>query len=86
MGLAEEGLRPKLANVFAQLYLKANEEAKAFPYIEQLARTHPLKARELVNEFLTVWTRNHDPNDNRRRMNPWMYYYGFMARADSPSA
>jgi hypothetical protein len=79
----DEGLRAKLAAVLAQLYLKGNDEAKAFPFIEKLAPTHPQRARELVEEFLRVWTQNHDPNDNRRHMNPFLYYYGFMARAES---
>ena len=55
-------MQPKIAMVFAQLYLKVNEEAMAFPFIEKLAATHPDKTRELVKEFLQVWTRNHDPN------------------------
>src|SRR5262249_50928816 len=58
----EDGLRPKLAMVLCQLHLKAEEEREAFPYIEQLAQTHPRQARELSSEFLRIWTRNHDPN------------------------
>jgi hypothetical protein len=75
-------LRPKLEMMLCQMYLKAEEEAKAFPYIEQLATSHPEKARELVNEFLRVWTRNHDPNANRNQTNYYMFMYGFDQRAN----
>jgi hypothetical protein len=75
-------LRPKLDIVLCQLHLKADEEKKAFPYIERLARAQPRQARELVKEFLRVWTRNHDPNDARRRTNPYMFMFGFERRAE----
>jgi hypothetical protein len=75
-------LRPKLAMTLCQLHLKADEETKAFPHIERLAGSHPAKARDLVNEFLRVWTRNHDPNAARAYTNPYMFMYGFERRAD----
>ena len=65
-----------------QLHLKADEETKAFPYIEQLAASHPRQARELVNEFLRVWTRNHDPNAARGYTNPYMFMFGFERRSE----
>jgi hypothetical protein len=77
-----DDLRPKLAMTLCQLHLKTDEETKAFPFIEQLASTHPRKARELANEFLQVWTRNHDPNSNRRRTSYYMFMFGFDQRAD----
>ena len=40
LALLDEGIKPKFATVFAQLYLKVNEEEKAFPYIES-AVGHP---------------------------------------------
>src|SRR5262249_9703892 len=79
----DDGTRPQLVLMFAQLFLKVGEEDKAFPNIEQLAGTHPTKARELVNEFLRVWTRNHDPNEARRYTGAHMYMYGFERRAES---
>lgn len=79
----EEGLKPKLTILFAQLFLKVGEEEKAFPYIEGLAASHPVKAKELVDEFLRVWAKNHDPNDQRRHTNPYFYFYGFERRAES---
>ncbi|HXG08634.1 MAG TPA: hypothetical protein VNK04_02500 [Gemmataceae bacterium] len=79
----DDGLKAPLAIAFAQLYLKVGEEDKAFPFIEQLAGTHPDRARELVNEFLRVWTRNHDPNEARRYTNMYMFMYGFERRAES---
>ena len=42
--IVDEGMKPKFATVFAQLYLKVNEEEKAFPYIEK-ARADPIRAR-----------------------------------------
>src|SRR5262245_34915961 len=83
VGRVDDGLKPQLAMLFAQLYLKVNEEEKAFPFIEQLAGAHPNKAKDLVNEFLRVWTRNHDPNASRGYRNPYMYMYGFERRAES---
>jgi hypothetical protein len=80
-GLAD-GLKARLTTLLSQLYLKAGEEERAFPHIEQLAPTHPERARELVNEFLRVWTQNHDPNAARRHTNPYMFFFGFEQRAN----
>ena len=82
LGLIDEGVQPKIRMLFAQLFLKVGEENKAFPYIEGLANTHPEKTRELVAEFLRVWTRNHDPNAARGMRNPYMFMYGFERRAE----
>ncbi len=82
LALVKDSLRPKFDMVFAQLYLKVNEENRAFPFIEGLAKSHPDRAKELVEEFLRVWTRNHDPNANRNRTNYYMYMYGFERRAE----
>ncbi|MEW6745857.1 MAG: hypothetical protein AB1486_24210 [Planctomycetota bacterium] len=81
LALAGEGLQPKFAMVFAQLLLKVEEEAEAFPYIENLASTHPDQAKSLVDEFLRVWARNHNPNQSRNRTNPYMYVYGYETKA-----
>ena len=45
--------------------------------------THPAKAKELAEEFVRVWTRNHDPNAERNRTNPYMYMFGFERKAES---
>jgi len=37
LNLVGEELKPRLLHLYAQLYLKVNEEALAFPFIEQLA-------------------------------------------------
>lgn len=79
----DDSYRPKLSMVVAQLHLKVNEDTMAFPHIEELARSHPQKAKDLVNEFLRVWTRNHDPNSNRGYTNPYMFMYGFDMRSNS---
>ena len=71
------GVRPKIAIVLAQLCLKLADEDKAFPHIEALAPTHPDQAKELVKEFLRVWTRNHDPNADRNMYrNQWIFFFG----------
>ncbi|MHC5065611.1 MAG: hypothetical protein ACYTG5_16730 [Planctomycetota bacterium] len=81
MQLLEESVRPKFSMVVAQLYLKVNEDDLAFPYIEDLAQTHPKQGKNLVEEYLRVWTRNHDPNSSRNRTNNYMFMYGFDQRA-----
>jgi hypothetical protein len=75
-------LRPRLSITICQLHLKADEEKQAFPYVEELARSHPKQAKELADEFLRVWTRNHDLNAARRYTNPYMFMYGFERRSD----
>jgi hypothetical protein len=80
----DNGVRPKIAIVLAQLYLKVADEERAFPHIEALAPTHPDQAKELIKEFLRVWTRNHDPNaDKNMYRNQWIYFWGFEQRAES---
>lgn len=74
-------LRPRCTMLFAQLLLKVSAEAEAFPYIEQVAATHPKQAKELVDEFLRVWAKNHDPNSEQDRIGSYMYFYGFEERA-----
>ena len=81
---ADDGLKPRIAIVLAQLHLKVSEETKAFPHIEALAVTHPEQAKELIKEFLRVWTRSHDPNGEKNMYrNSWIYFYGFEQRAES---
>jgi hypothetical protein len=79
----DESLRPKLAEAVARLHLKVNEEDKAFPLIEQLAPAQPNEAKELVKEFLRVWTRNHDPNANRNENRYSWFFFAFEQRAES---
>lgn len=76
-----ESHRPRFASVLAELHLKVQEEDEAFPHIERLASTHAESAQQLADEFLRVWIRNHDPNEQQRRTNPYAYFYGFDARA-----
>lgn len=79
----DPGFRPKLAGLLARLHLKASEEDKAFPMIETLASAQPDEAKALVKEFLSVWTKNHDPNANRNRNRYSWFFYGFEQRAES---
>lgn len=79
--LLDDALKPHFATTAAQLHLKVNEPEKAFPFIEQLATVNPRKAKDLAEEFLRVWTRNHNPNQNRYT-NSYMFMYGFEQRAN----
>jgi hypothetical protein len=78
-----ESLKPRYATLCAQLYLKVGEEQRAFPYIERLAGTHGDAAKALVEEFLRVWTQNHDPNTAQNRRSSYIYFFGFEQRAES---
>ncbi len=82
MAFVDEGIKPKFATVFAKLYLKVNEEDEAFPYIDQLARTNPREAKELAEEFVRVWTKNHNPNSQQLRRSRFFYVYGFENRGE----
>jgi hypothetical protein len=82
LALVNSSLKPKFDMIFAQLYLKVNEEDRAFPFIEKLAAAYPDLAKDLVNEFLRVWTQNHDPNASRNRTNYYMFSYGYSRRAE----
>jgi len=43
----------------------------------------PDDAKELVKEFVRVWTRNHDPNANRNQNRYSWYFFAFEQRAES---
>jgi chemotaxis protein histidine kinase CheA len=75
-------LAPRFQILFSQLYLKVGEEAQAFPYIESVCAGLPRQGKELADEFLRVWTKNHDPNSERNRTNQYMFFYGFEERAN----
>ncbi|HVL14984.1 MAG TPA: hypothetical protein VM529_20605, partial [Gemmata sp.] len=79
----DDSFRPKLAGAVARLHLKANEEDKAFPLIEQLAPAQPVEAKELVKEFLRVWTRTHDPNAARNENRYSWFFFALEQRAES---
>lgn len=81
IALIQTELQPRVATLLARLYLKINEEAKAFPQIELVARDQPEVARDLVHEFLRAWTVSHDPNSQQRMFNPYMYIYGYNQQA-----
>ncbi len=83
IALIQRELQPRVATMLARLYLKINEEAKAFPQIELVARDQPEVARDLVHEFLRAWTVSHDPNSERRMFNPYMYIYGYNQQAEA---
>ena len=76
------GIRPKYDMLYAQLYLKVAEDELAYPYIEALTKSHPQIGKELVDEYIRVWTQNHDPNSGRRRTNYYIYMYGYERKAE----
>jgi hypothetical protein len=78
----EPSIQSRFMEVLAKLHLKVREEESAFPYIEQLARTHPHLAHELANEFVRIWTENHDPNTDKNRRSTYMYIYGYNRNAE----
>jgi hypothetical protein len=82
VALVDATLAPRLHMIYAQLLLKVGEETPAFPHIELLAATHPRPAKDLADEFLRVWTRNHNLNSDQTRRNPYVYFYGFDERAN----
>ena len=76
-------LHTQLRKVTANLHLRVNEEDKAFPFIEEIAPDHPEIAKDLIHQFLEIWTRNHDPNTDKRERNPYIYFYGFDQKAEA---
>lgn len=78
-----DDLKLQFQEILARLYLKNAEEAKAFPVIENVATMDPKRAKVLVDEFLRVWTRNHNPNEDRANRNQYVYFFGFEQRANS---
>ena len=83
LAFLETGFVPTFAAASARLHLKVKEETLAFPWIEQLAKTHPGDARELVENFLSTWSENNDPNNERRRTNPYMFSFGYNERLNA---
>jgi hypothetical protein len=79
----DASLQLAIPKMLASMYLKVGDERDAFPCIEQVAATDPLTAQHLVDEFLTTWTANHDPNNDQRQRNPYIYFYGFEQRAET---
>lgn len=55
-------LAPRIWQLVALLYLKAEEGASALPYLEKLVVDYPKVTSELANELLRVWARTHNPN------------------------
>jgi hypothetical protein len=81
LALLEPTVVPRFRMIFAQLLLKVGEDAQAFPYIEGIAASLPRQGKELADEFLRVWTKNHDPNESRQQENDYIFFYGFESRA-----
>jgi len=78
----DDSIRPRIADLLARMHLKVNEEDKAFPLIAELAKAQPEEARELVKEFVRVWTRNHDPNGARNENRYSWFFFSFEQRAE----
>ena len=78
----DASLRPAILKQLAELHLKVKAEKDAFPFIETLAKTNPVEAKELAERFIEVWGENHDPNADKRRTNRYMFIYGYNPQAD----
>lgn len=81
--MLDNGLKMEFEELLARLFLKNAEESEAFPFIEKIAQVDKRRARPLVDEFLAVWTRNHNPNEDRGNRNQYVYFFGFEQRANS---
>jgi hypothetical protein len=74
----DASLLPRLLTSLAQAQLKLEDEAKALPYLEQLAPFQPKETLAMANELLGVWARVRDPQRNlpQRRSNVIYYSSG----------
>ena len=79
----EDSLQPQFDIRLAQLRLKAKDDEKAFPHIVKLATALPEQAKDLCEEYIRVWTRNHDPNANDNSSSRYYYYYRAEEKAES---
>jgi hypothetical protein len=73
----DAGPRVKFSDLLAHLYLKDNDEKSAFPFIEAVVPADKGAGRDLVNEFLAVWTASHDLNSAKQDNDSMYYNYGF---------
>lgn len=81
--LVDPALQLAIPRMTAGLFLAAGDETEAFPHIESIAQVDQRAGQDLVDQFLDVWTSNHDPNNDQRMRNRYIYFYGFDAKADS---
>lgn len=65
----------------AKLFLKVKEEGEAIPLIKQIASGNREEALALVRETIKVWSQNHDPNEQQRYRQQYMYFYGYNNQA-----
>lgn len=79
----DKGLHPNIHKALAEIYLKMGGDSDAFPHIEEVSGTEPELARELAEEFLRVWTVNHDMNQAKNQRNPYIFIFGFEQKAES---
>ena len=79
----DPGMKPNIHKALAELYLKIGGDSEAFPHIEEVAKTEPEMGRELAQEFLKVWTTNHDMNQAKNQRNPYVFMFGFEQKAES---
>ena len=78
-----ESLTSKMKLSTAELKIMGNREDEAFPEIEAIAVDDAEEGERLVEKFLRSWIASHDPNTEKRRRNPYIYYYGFDQKADA---
>ena len=78
-----ESLTSKMKLSTAELKIRGKREDEAFPEIEAIAVDDPEQGEQLIEKFLRSWISSHDPNTEKRRRNPYIYYYGFDQKADA---
>jgi len=67
----------------ARLFLKVKEENAALPLIEKIAAVRRDEAVSLVKETIRVWSDNHNPNEDQKYRQQYMYFYGYNNQAGS---
>lgn len=65
----------------ARLFLKVKEEDAAIPLIKRIASSHRENAVSLVKETIKVWAENHNPNEQQKYRQQYMYFYGYNNQA-----
>ena len=69
----DPSLRPRALTVLAEVHLKLEDDAKALPFIEQIATLQPKDALRMSNDLLRVWANARDPNRAMREQQQQQY-------------
>ena len=75
---------PSSPDSVARLHLKVERGGQGVPARSSSSPpSQPDEAKELVKEFLRVWTRTHDPNASRNENRYSWFFFAFEQRAES---